>query len=328
MIMFFLVAILTLLLTVAGSPAQSQERIRIAWAGATPTNAPIWVVEERKLLKKYGLDGEIVSISASPIAMQALMSGELDVTVTSVTAVVPSRSSGADTVMILGMVPSFPDYLVTIPTITNVEQLKGKIGGVNRLGSTSDLGIRLALRKLGIDPDKDVKIFSIGATPERFAALSKGVIQFTSMAEPFNREAEKLGFRTLASFNALKIPFWYNAVLSREAIIKAKRPVLLRFTRAMMEAVHFIKTQKEPTKAIFAKKMRISDNDSLERAYKDFAPMFPENLLPTPDGVKTLLDDLAPKNPKLAGADPKSFVDMSIVQEVEASGFLKQLYQR
>jgi hypothetical protein len=47
-----------------------------------------------------------------------------------------------------------------------------------------------------------------------------------------------------------------------------------------------------------------------------------------PDGVKLLLDDLAPKNPKLAGADPKSFIDTSLVQEVEASGFLKQLYQR
>lgn len=320
-----LIAVLLLCLQ---SSARGQERVRIAWAGASPNNAPIWVVEERKLLKKHGLDGEIISISASPIALQALMAGDLDVTVTSVTSVVPSRAGGADTVLILGMVPSFPDYIVTIPTITTVEQLRGKSGGVNRLGSTSDLGIRLALRKLGIDPDKDAKIFSIGAAPERFAALSKGVIQFTNISEPFVREAEKLGFRTLVSLSSLKIPFWYNAVLSREAIIKAKRPVLLKLARAMMDSVHFIKTQREATKAIFAKKMRITDNESLERAYRDFAPMFPENLLPTPDGVKTLLDDLAPKNPKLVGADPKSFIDLSLVLEIEASGYLKQLYQR
>jgi NitT/TauT family transport system substrate-binding protein len=320
--------LITALLFCFQSSARGQERVRIAWAGASPTNAPIWVVEERKLLKKHGLDGEIISISASPIALQALMAGDLDVTVTSVTSVVPSRSGGADTVLILGMVPTFPDYIVTIPAITTVEQLRGKSGGVNRLGSTSDLGIRLALRKLGIDPDKDAKIFSIGAAPERFAALSKGVIQFTTITEPFVREAEKLGFRTLISVNSLKIPFWYNAVLSREATIKTKRPVLLKLARAMMESVHFIKTQREATKAIFAKKMRITDNESLERAYRDFAPIFPENLLPTPDGVKTLLDDLAPKNPKLVGADPKSFVDPSLVQEIEASGFVKQLYQR
>lgn len=73
-------------------------------------------------------------------------------------------------------------------------------------------------------------------------------------------------------------------------------------------------------------RVRIPDNGSLERAYRDFAPIFSENPLPTPDGVKTLLDDLAPKNPKLIGADPKSFIDLSLVQEVEASGFVKQLY--
>ncbi len=72
----------------------------------------------------------------------------------------------------------------------------------------------------------------------------------------------------------------------------------------------------------------ISANESLERAYKDFAPMFPENLLVTPDGVKTLLDDLAAKNPKLADAYPESFIDTNLVQEVEGSGFLRQLYQR
>jgi hypothetical protein len=44
--------------------------------------------------------------------------------------------------------------------------------------------------------------------------------------------------------------------------------------------------------------------------------------------MKTLLDDMAPKNPKAAAADPKSFVDASFVQEMEASGFIKQLSRR
>jgi hypothetical protein len=49
--------------------------------------------------------------------------------------------------------------------------------------------------------------------------------------------------------------------------------------------------------------------------------------MPTPDGVKTMLDDLAPRNAKAAASNPKNFVDASLVQEVEASGFLKQLYK-
>jgi NitT/TauT family transport system substrate-binding protein len=306
----------------------AQDKIRIAWAGDSPANSPIWVVQEKGLLKKQGLTPEVIRISASPIALQAMLAGEVDVIVTSVTTLASSRLAGADIVMVLGMVPTFVDHIISLPSIVGVEQLKGKMGGVNRLGSTSDLGLRLALRKLGVDPEKDVKIITAGGNPERFAALSKSIVQFTIMPEPFVREAEKLGFKDLLDIGSLKIPFWWNAVLTRESIIKAKRPLFTRFARGMMEAVHFIKTEKEGAKAIFSKNLRITDPESLERAWKAYNTVFPENLMPTPDGVKTMLDDLAPRNPKAAAADAKAFVDMSLVQEIEASGFLKQLYKR
>jgi hypothetical protein len=104
--------------------------------------------------------------------------------------------------------------------------------------------------------------------------------------------------------------------------------MLLKFARAMMQAVYFIKTEKERTKAIFSKSLRLTDPEGLERAYQDYSGIFPENLMPTTDGVKTMLDDLAPRNPKAAAANPKTFVDTSLVDEIEASGFVKQLYKR
>jgi NitT/TauT family transport system substrate-binding protein len=304
----------------------AQERIRIAWAGDSPANSPIWVVQEKGLLKKNGLTGEVIRITNSPTAVQALLAGELDVIVTSVTTLASSRLAGADVVAILGVVPTFVDHIISLQSITRPEQLKGKIGGVNRLGSTSDLGLRLALRRVGVDPEKDVKIITSGGNAERFAALSKGVTQFSIMPEPFLTQAEKLGFRDLLEIGSLKIPFWWNAVLTKETILKAKRPIMLRFARAMVEAIHFIKTEKESTKAIFGKNLRMTDPEGLERAYRAYTAVFPDNLMPTPDGVKTMLDDLAIKDPKAAGADPKTFVDTSLVRELESSGFIKQLY--
>jgi NitT/TauT family transport system substrate-binding protein len=306
----------------------AQDKIRIAWAGDSPANSPIWVVQEKGLLKKHGLSGEVIRISASPTALQAMLAGEVDVIVTSVTTLVSSRLAGADIVMILGMVPTFVDHIITLQSITALEQLKGKMGGVNRLGSTSDLGLRLALRRVGVDPEKDTKIITAGGNSERFAALSKGVIQFAIMPEPFVREAEKLGFRDLLDIGSLKIPFWWNAVLTQGSILKAKRPIFAKFSRAMVEAVHFIKSEKEGTKAIFSKNLRITDPESLERAYRAYTAVFPDNLLPTPDGVKTMLDDLAPRDPRAASADAKTFVDQSLVRELESSGFVKQLYKR
>jgi len=324
---FLLVVFMGAALSLIPHRAAAQERIRIAWAGESPANSPIWVVQEKGLLKKNGLIGEVIRISASPTALQALLAGELDVIVTSVTTLASSRIAGADIVMILGMVPTFVDHIITLQSTTRPEQLKGKMGGVNRLGSTSDLGLRLALRKLGVDPEKDVKIITTGGNTERLAALSKGLTQFTIMPEPFVREAEKLGFKDLLDIGSLKIPFWWNAVLTKETIVKAKRPTLLKFSRAMVEAVHSIKTEKESTKAIFSKNLRLTDPEGLERAYRAYTAVFPENLMPTPDGVKTMLDDLAIRDTRAVGANPNAFVDASFIRELESSGFIKQLYK-
>jgi ABC-type nitrate/sulfonate/bicarbonate transport system substrate-binding protein len=322
-VIVYLVALL-----VASSNCAAQEKLRLAWAGFSPTNSPIWVIEDRKLLQKMGVEPEIVSISNSPTVLQALLANEIDAASISVTTLTSSRLAGADTVMIFGVVPTFVDHIVSLSSITSVEQLKGKTGGVNRLGTTSDLGLRLALRRLGIDPEKDVKIIPTGGTAERFAALSKGITQFTIIPEPFLTQAEKLGFRNLYNITDLKIPFWWNGILSRESIVKAKRPLLLKLTRAMVEAIHIIKTEKEYAKGLFKKNLGVSDPEGLERAYKDYSNAFPELPYPNPEGVKTMLDDLAPKNPKAAAADPKAFVDMSLVGELDKSGFIKQLYKK
>jgi ABC-type nitrate/sulfonate/bicarbonate transport system substrate-binding protein len=310
------------------SLAAGQEKLRLAWAGFSPTNSPVWVIEDRKLLQKQGVTPEILAINASPTVLQALLANEIEAASISVTTLTSSRLAGADTVMILGVVPTFVDHIVSLSNITAVEQLKGKTAGVNRLGSTSDLGLRLALKKLAIDPEKDVKIIPTGGTAERFAALSKGITQFTIIPEPFLTQAEKLGFRNLFNISDLKIPFWWNGILSRESIVKTKRPLMLKLVRAMVEAIHIIKTDKEYAKGIFKKNLGVNDPEGLERAYKDYSNAFPEVPYPNPEGVKTMLDDLAPKNPKAASADPKTYVDMSLVGELDKSGFIKQLYKK
>jgi ABC-type nitrate/sulfonate/bicarbonate transport system substrate-binding protein len=142
------------------------------------------------------------------------------------------------------------------------------------------------------------------------------------------KEAEKLGFRDLFDIGTQKIQYHVNAVVTREKTVKERRPLVMKVVRAFTEALHYIKTNKEETKALIGKNLRSKDPEGLERAYRAYNSAFPEVPYPNAEGVKTLLDDIAPRTPKAATADPKSFVDMSLVQELEASGFIKQLYKR
>ncbi|TMA65622.1 MAG: ABC transporter substrate-binding protein [Deltaproteobacteria bacterium] len=320
--------LVVLILLCVSKPSVAQERMRIAWAGSTPSNTPIWVADQKGFFKKNGLNAEVIAISASTIVIQALLTGEVDFIIAPSATLVTSRLAGADTVMVSTNLPLFIDHIVSLGDITTVEQLKGKIGGVNRLGTTSDMTLRLALRRLGVDPEKETKIIATGENPQRLAALARNLTQFTLLGEPLVKEAEKMGFRDLFDIGTLKIPYHVNAVVTREKTVRERRPFVAKVVRAFTEALHFIKTNKEETKALIGKNLKTTDPEGLERAYRAYNGAFPEIPYPNAEGVKTLLDDIAPRTPKAATADPKSFVDLSVVQELEASGFIKQLYKR
>jgi hypothetical protein len=56
---------------------------------------------------------------------------------------------------------------------------------------------------LGIDPNVDVKLVPVGNTAYALAALSKGLVQFNILVEPFVREVEKLGYKSLIDVGSL-----------------------------------------------------------------------------------------------------------------------------
>ena len=102
--------------------------------------------------------------------------------------------------------------------------------------------------------------------------------------------------------------------------------MIANVVRANTEAIHFIKMNREDSKAIFSKYLNLKDPEGLERAVRAYAKVLPEVPTPSPEGVKTMLDDLAPRNPKAQGAEPRQYVDLSFVRELESSGFIKRLY--
>ena len=125
-------------------PVTAQDRARVGWAAMTASHTPLWVAQDKGFLAKQGLSIELIFFGAGPPAMQALVAGDLDIVVTSAPNVVNPRLGGADTVMILSIIPTFIDHIVSAASITTPEQLRGKIGSVNRFGSISEMGLRLS----------------------------------------------------------------------------------------------------------------------------------------------------------------------------------------
>ena len=319
---FFLVFLLA-------APVAAQEKLNLAYISpAAEANTAFWIGKEAGFYKKHGLDVNLIFIDGSPKSIQALLAGELQIIHTTGVAEVNAKLSGGDVVLFMGLSVVLPYYLVTSPDIHKIEDLKGKVGANHMPSTSADFAIRMGLRSLGLDPEKDVSLRSVGGTNVRMATLMQGVAQFTVVTEADKVAAEKAGFKVLADFAQKGIPFQHTAVAASSKFLKERRETSIRFARGTVESIYFFKTRKPETLSIIKKYTRTENVQGLEAAYNWQKQYFPEVPYPTIEGMKLILGEIARKRPEAAKADVSQFVDMSIVKSLEDSGFIREVFHR
>lgn len=302
------------------------EKINTSYISVAPSSsAVIWVAKEGKLFEQHGIDATVIFISGSIRGIQAILAGEIPIGEGGGPGLTSARLAGGDVVAIAGNVNVLPYYLVAQPSIKRPEDLRGKIGGNHIAGTTAEFALRVALKKMGLDPVKDVNLRVIGGSIDRMVALQKGIVQFTVVTEAGKAMAEKLGYPMIVDMATLQIPFPQNGVYTSTRLIRERPDIVRRYVRAYVEAIHFFKTHKEESIRIMQKYSRVSDRRPVEESWDWHARYIPEAPYAPVDGYQTILQDLAPTNPKAAQANAKDFVDSRFVKELEDSGFIKSL---
>jgi len=305
--------------------ARAQERLNLAYISPTAGSSSVfWVAKDMGIFKKHGLDVNIIYIEGTPKALMSLFAGDLQVVAGTGPAVVSAKLRGGDVTMIMGFEVFLPYYLMATTRINRIEDLKGKIGANHTAATSADFAMRLGLRGIGFDPDRDVTLRVIGATNLRIIAMQQGQAQFTVIGNSERELAEKLGFKILADLASKRIPYPHSGVITSQRMLREKHDAMLRFGRATIEGIHFVKTQKAPTIAVL-KKYAKTDLTTLDNTYAYLRTALPDAPYPTLDGMKTLVAEVGRTQPAALKTDPASFVDSSIVKTLEDEGFLKRL---
>jgi NitT/TauT family transport system substrate-binding protein len=323
-----IIALLALFLSASPQVAVA-EKINTSYISTTPgSSAVLWVAKDARIFDKYGFDATVIFISGSVRGIQSILAGEIPIGEGGGPGLTSARLAGGDVVAIAGNVNVLPYYLVAQPSIKRSEDLKGKIGGNHIAGTTAEFALKVGLKKIGLDPLKDVNLRVIGGAIERMVALQKGIVQFTVVTEAGKAMAEKLGYPTVVDMVALQIAFPQNGVYTSTKLIRDNPDLVRRYIRAYTEAIHFFKTHKEDTLKIMKKYSRVEDRKVLEEAWDWHARFMPEAPYPPAEGYQLILQDMAATNPKAAQANAKDMVDLRFVKELEDSGFIKNLYKR
>jgi len=307
------------------SPSSAPIKVRLGSVSVSAANAAIWSAEDGGYLKKYGLDAEVANVADSTQAVAALLAGEIPVNCgISGTAVVASVLQGSDLVIIGSTVNTFPSSLYVKSSVTTVAGLRGAKVGVSRFGTASDTAARIALKQGGLDPAKDVTLLQLGGLNEILAGMQSGQIDGGALSPPQTVLARNAGFRELVDVGALGIAYVYNGVATSRSYAQRNPAVIEASLKALIEGAHRFKTDAEWGKSVVAARTKLTDAAQVEETWRLFATKYlQEPPFPTDSALKTVLDELAPTQPKAQSASPATFYDDSYLRRLDQSGFIK-----
>ena len=299
--------------------------LRLAYSAITVNQAIPWISYEAGHFKKYGLDVELVHAS-SILALQALLAGEVAIAQSVTDACVSANLNGADTVF-LGAILDKPLYgFMVNPTIKTPQDLKGKRVGVTRFGATPDALGRAMLKMWGLDPATDVTLVQLNEMSFLVQGLANGVIDGAPISIPGNIRAKNLGFVELFDMTKINKTYITGTVVTRKRFIDGQRDVAQRFMKGFLQGMKTYFEDEEFSVKVIQKWTRSKNREEIKEAYALQA----RHMLRVPrtslEGVKTILEGME-RIPGAKTADPRRFIDSSVLDELDKEGFFKTLYK-
>jgi ABC-type nitrate/sulfonate/bicarbonate transport system substrate-binding protein len=292
-------------------------KVYAGYGGIAGYQLPLWVNKEADISKKYGIDLEPLLISGGALGMQALLANSIQISQNSASAAVSAALRGAPLVLIATLENRMSAQVVSRPEIKTPQQLIGKKIGILRFGGSNDTGIQWALRAWKIDP-KQVTVLQTGATNARLTALTLGQIDATILSYPEIHIARKRGMNVLADIGEFSA-YPNTSLMVTRAFLEKQRPLAKNLLKSEIEAVNYVRTNREGSIRVLKKYLRVDDNESIDATYDFFSRRTDALPRTNLEGLKNILKEMGQTQ-----RNPTDFVDMSLLDEIEKEGFMQK----
>ena len=316
---------LTVVLLSFGAEVFAQP-IKLGYAAVVAGQVAPWIAKEGGYLSKRGIEAELIYIPATT-ATQALIAGEIQLAQVTGVSTAGAILSGADVKIIASVQNKLAGSIYARPEIKTPEDLKGKRVGISRFGAVSETAVAMFLERFGLKRGTDVAVIQMGGLPEIITAMERGAIQAGFANPPQTSRAKRLGMKELFDLNALGVELQQTCLTVTTKYLREHRPVVKSFVQAYAEGLHRFMTDREFSILVMKKYLRVNEKEMLDEAYDFYSERLQKIPYPTLKGIQFILDQMAEKHPQARKASPENFVDLSLLQELDESGFFKQLWK-
>src|ERR1051325_9225118 len=236
--------LLTVGVLCAAGNSSAADKIRISVTNFNMSFLPAELAVKKGFFKEEGLETEIIRMNAN-VAVAALAGGDTDYTMI-FGSVVRAAIRGLPVRVVSSLIDGSTHALVARPEFKSVKELKGKTLGVQAYGASDHIAAMMMFKKLGIDPEKDIKVVALGPASGRLAGLKEGVVEVAVISPPGDAEARQLGFRVLARANEL-FSFPFVGVGTQVKKIREKPDEVKRTIKAFVKANRYLRQNREGT---------------------------------------------------------------------------------
>jgi ABC-type nitrate/sulfonate/bicarbonate transport system substrate-binding protein len=291
----------------------------------------MWVARERGLFRKHGLDMQYVVIPRSPLAIAALVAGEIDAAIIGPGHLINSASTGSDLFGLANFFQKLDYRLVARPEIKKADDLRGKRVAISGPGATSHLITMLAYQGMHFDPvQARVTLLTIpGTEMTRRLAMESGSVEATTLRGAIGEIYGNKGFTILYNFKTTGVTLPQSVLVASRRTAAAKPQVIDAYLRTMLEAIAVtIDPANKPsvTKAI-ATNLRLSNPADADEAYQAVVNSIERVPYSQLESMKRLHQLLVQINPKVADVRLETVIDNSFINKLESSGYIQSVYK-
>ena len=313
-------------LSLTGGSGAQVNRVMSGYAAISGPHAILWITRDAGLFEKNGLKADVAYIRSGSTHAQALIAGEIQMGQMGGPAALAAGVAGMDLEFVAVALNTTP--IVLMGTVSRIEELKGKAVGVTRYGSNTDISARFAIRKAGLQPDKDVALVQLEDYPGIMGGIASGRIAAGALADPFTMHAAKLGYKEIANMANLGLEFPFVGIVTKKTFVRDNPDTVQRFVRAYTEAIAIYKNNKEIAMKVTGKYTGIKDPAILASTVDFYAPKLSAVPYPTIGGMRFVLEQIAVRDPRAKNVSGENFMDTRFVKHLEGSGFIQSLYPK
>ena len=277
-----------------------------------------WVAYRSGAFERYGLKLKPIFIPGGVTAIQSLLAKELFIQFTAGPSAIRAWARGAKEVTVIAAVGNRLDYVIVAhPSVRNANDLRGKRIGVSQLGASPDFIARLGLRRMGLNPEKDVTIVPIGSPGERWLALTAGLVQASLFQTPHTLRARKAGYVPLLDFASQDFQYILSGVVTTRSYIRSDRETVMNFMRGLADGMDFYRDEKNREKSMrfLSEYYRTNASEELEETINVYSRVTPGLPLVTAKSIENVIAN----DSDLSGMqlNPADMLDLSFLQRLE-----------